>query len=440
MIMLETEKQILEVEIERLLPGGVGLAHAEGLTLFVTLAAPGDVLRVAIDRVQGKVGFASIVEILKPSPVRIEPPCPYFGRCGGCDFQQLNYETQLNAKVEIIRDCLHRIAKIDTPRSIPIHPSPNQWQYRARAMWQADTNDKLLGYFERGSNRVSDVEYCAVLVPELQATLEQVRNEIRGSDASERLRDIEVVLGDEGVSVAPPFAGFKTDIVSRVIGNETYHFSAEVFFQVNQGLLVPLIAEALRNANGIEKAALDDATASAASENSSQAKGSTAIDLYSGVGLFTLPLARKFERVIAVEGSARANEFARRGVEFAKRGSSPTVREGLERQLGNVEIVNARVGDWLKQHSGSTGPVDFLLLDPPRTGCENRDIAGILALRPARIAYVSCDPATLARDLKKLIAGGYSLNSVVAFDMFPQTHHVETIAHLSRATAPNSRS
>src|SRR6266480_1046955 len=184
----KAEDQTFEVEIERLLPGGVGLAHAEGLTLFVSLAAPGDVLRVKVDRVQGTVGFASIVEILKPSPVRIEPPCPYFGRCGGCDFQQLTYEAQLNAKVEIIQDCLHRIAKIDTPPDIPLDPSPDQWHYRARAMWQVDSNDKILGYFERGSNRVCDVEYCAVLVPELQITLEGVRNELRESTAVNRLR------------------------------------------------------------------------------------------------------------------------------------------------------------------------------------------------------------------------------------------------------------
>lgn len=425
MSLAEPQKKILEVEIERLLPGGVGLAHAEGLTLFVSLAAPGDVLHVVIDRIQGKVGFASIIEILKPSPLRIEPPCPYFGRCGGCDFQQLTYEAQLNAKVEIIRDCLHRIAKIEIPLDIPITPSPDQWHYRARAMWQVDLNDKLLGYFERGTNRVCDVEYCAVLVPELQTTLEKVRNEIRGETTAQRLRDIEVVAGDEGVSVAPPLAGYKTDIVTRVIGNETYHFSAEAFFQVNHLLLESLIAAAIGDA-----------------------QGQSAIDLYAGVGLFTLPIARRFERVVAVETSTRATEFARRNLEFARGGSSPTprssdgqpgwggtVKEGFERKLGNVGLINGRVGDWLKQHSGSFGPVDFLLLDPPRTGCENRDIAGILALRPARIAYVSCDPATLARDLKKLIAGSYSLDSVVAFDMFPQTHHVETIANLSRTTA-----
>src|SRR3979409_2663874 len=165
-----------EVEIERLLPGGVGLAHAEGLTLFVSLAAPGDALRVRIDRVQGKLGFASIIEVLKPSPVRIRPPCPYFGRCGGCDFQQLTYQAQLNAKVAIIHDCLHRIAKIEDSPEVPITPSPNQGHYRARANWQVDSPPQLLGYFERGSNRVCDVEYCAVLAPELQQALEKVRS------------------------------------------------------------------------------------------------------------------------------------------------------------------------------------------------------------------------------------------------------------------------
>jgi 23S rRNA (uracil1939-C5)-methyltransferase len=428
MRLAEPQKKILEVEIERLLPGGVGLAHAEGLTLFVSLAAPGDVLRVVIDRIQGKVGFASIIEIVKLSPLRIEPPCPYFGRCGGCDFQQLTYEAQLNAKVEIIRDCLHRIAKIEVPLNIPITPSPDPWHYRARAMWQVDLNDKLVGYFERGTNRVCDVEYCAVLVPELQTTLGRVRDEIRGETTPERLRDVEVVAGDEGVSVAPPRAGYRTDIVTRVIGNETYYFSAEAFFQINHELLEPLIAEAMRNANGEGNTAKGD---SAEATRSDPAKGGTAIDLYSGVGLFTLPLARRFKRVIALESGVRATEFARRNVEFAQRGSGLGLEEDLERRLGEVEIHNVRVGDWLKQHSGSFGSVDFLLLDPPRAGCENRDMAGILALRPARITYVSCDPATFARDLKKLIAGGYALNSVVAFDMFPQTHHVETIAHMS---------
>lgn len=392
MTIANAEENTFEVEIERLLPGGVGLAHAAGLTLFVSLAAPGDVLRVRADRVQGTVGFASIVEILKASPVRIEPPCPYFGRCGGCDFQQLTYEAQLQAKVEMIRDCLHRIAKLETPDEIRITPSANQWHYRARANWQVDSPAKLLGYFERGSNRVCGVEYCGVLVPQLEETLEKIRKEISAKNVRHP-KSIDGVVGDEGISVAPAIAGFSARTVSRRIGNETYSFSADTFFQVNHELLEPLMAEAIGDATG-----------------------QAAIDLYCGVGLFTLPLARRFARVTGVEAHPRAVEFARRNVERAK--------------LENVEIANLGVGDWVK-HSRSFEVLDFLLLDPPRVGCENAVIAGILAMRPRRIAYVSCDPATLARDLKKIIADDYSLDSIAAFDMFPQTHHVETVARLT---------
>ncbi len=393
MKVAEGEEKTFEVEIERLLPGGVGLAHAEGLTLFVSLAAPGDVLRVKIDRLQGKVGFASIVEIIKASPVRVEAPCPYFGRCGGCDFQQLAYETQLEAKAEIIRDCLYRIAQVQLPGTIRVMPSPNQWHYRTRATWQVDFANKQLGYFERGSNRVCDVEYCAVLTPELQHCLEQERHELTHGTAFIGPRTIDAVIGDDGISVAPAAGGFTPGVIRRRIGNETYSFNAESFFQVNHELVVPLIAEALGDL-----------------------KGQFAVDLYCGVGLFTLPLARRFAHVTAVEEYAPATEFARQNL--------------AEADVDNVEVVTLDVAHWLK-HSRPFEPLDFLLLDPPRVGCENAAIAGILALRPRRIAYVSCDPATLARDLKKLIADGYSLDSVSAFDMFPQTHHVETVAHLT---------
>ena len=125
----------VSVEIERIVPGGAGLAHADGRTIFVGLAAPGDHLRVRINQTRGRVAFASILEIIKPSPARVEPRCPYFGRCGGCDFQQLDYEAQLDAKVQIIRDCLRRIARLEPPAEIPITPSALRWHYRSRAQW-----------------------------------------------------------------------------------------------------------------------------------------------------------------------------------------------------------------------------------------------------------------------------------------------------------------
>jgi 23S rRNA (uracil1939-C5)-methyltransferase len=385
--------ETLEVEIERILPGGVGLAHADGKTIFVALAAPGDRLRVTIDRVQGNLSFASIKEIVTPSPVRVEPPCPYFGRCGGCDFQQMTYEAQLAAKAEIIRDCLRRIAHLENPPEIAVHASPKEWRYRARATWQVDKEQESVGYYERASRRVCDVADCAVLVPVLQTTLEQVRATRRDA-LPDGLEHIDVVVGDDGVSLAPEFADFRTSEVSLKVFDEVYSYNAEAFFQINQDLLAPLIATALPNVTG-----------------------ETALDLYCGVGLFTLPLARRFSRVLGIEANPVASRFARRNLQQA--------------QLENAKIITSTVTEWLRANVRRLDSVDFVLLDPPRAGAESVVIKSILDLHPKRISYVSCDPATLARDLKKLLAGGYDLDLIAAFDMFPQTHHVETVVHLS---------
>jgi 23S rRNA (uracil1939-C5)-methyltransferase len=381
----------LEVEVERILPGGIGLAHADGKTVFVSLAAPGDRVRVRVEREQGNVLFASIVEILTPSPVRIEPPCPYFGRCGGCDFQQLNYEAQLAAKSEMIRDCLHRIARLENVPDIVVTPSPNDWRYRMRAMWQIDQEEQKIGYYERGSRRVCDVVDCAVLRPELQAKLEEVRA-TEWSQFPPDLKHLNVVAGDESVSFAPAFANFETLPLSLNVRGEIYRYNAEGFFQINPSLLGPLIEFAIGDASG-----------------------ESALDLYSGVGLFTLPLSRQFQKVTAVEANPTAVRFARRNLQDA----------GLD----NARVVAAGVAEWFR--NGSVRDVKFVLLDPPRAGAESAVIKGILNLHPRQISYVSCDPATLARDLKKLVAGGYTINSIRGFDLFPQTHHVETVVRLA---------
>jgi 23S rRNA (uracil1939-C5)-methyltransferase len=387
---------VLEATVERILPGGSGLAHSGGQTLLVALAAPGDRLRVRVERVQGRVAFASITEILAPSPVRVEPLCPYFGRCGGCDFQQMSYEAQLASKVEIIRDCLRRIARIEVPLDIPIEGSPAIWQYRSRAQWQHDPQKGELGYFERGSHRVCDVAACPVLVPGLQSTLEGLREQLVEGLLPEGVTEFQAVAGDEGISLAPPVPGQPLLEVSRRIGPARYRFSAEGFFQINHELLETLIAAAMP-----------------------EAQGETAVDLYCGAGLFTLPLARRFTRVIGVEANASAIHYARRNIEDAA--------------VLNATFEISKVGDWLEEQGRGLSPVDFVLLDPPRAGAEEGVIDGILRLKARRISYVSCDPATLARDLRGLIEGGYRLESLAAFDMFPQTHHVETVAHLTAA-------
>ena len=410
----------MEVTIERILPGGFGLAHADGRTIMVALAAAGDRARIRVDRVKGNVSFASIEEIITPSPHRVEPPCPYFGRCGGCDFQQMNYPVQLDAKAEIIRDCLRRLARIENIPDFQITPAPDPWHYRSRAQWQYDAVNQRLGYFESGSRNVCDVAECAVLAPQLQSVLESLRASM-SSGLLPDARDFRAVLGDEDVSISPRVRGSSPTVregselevdnqavrdITRTVRGESYRFNAESFFQANDALVPELI-----------DAAVGDA------------KGKTALELYCGVGLFTLPLARRFSRVIGVESDRAAAKFARDSLAGAG--------------LTNAEVAIRDVGVWLedvKRHDLSRlskasaaalqNEIDLVLLDPPRVGAESRVIAGVLGLKPQRISYVSCDPATLARDLKKLIAGGYQLATISAFDMFPQTHHVETVVHL----------
>ena len=282
----------MEVTIERILPGGLGLAHADGKTVMAALAAPGDRLRVRIDRVKGNVSFAQIEEILAPSPVRVEPPCPYFGRCGGCDFQQMNYKAQLEAKAEIIKDCLRRLGRIENIPDFQVTAAPNPWHYRSRAQWQYDAVRQKLGYFESGSRHVCDVAECAVLAPELQQTLESLRERMTSGTLPEA-RDFRAVMGDESISISPLVRGSSPTVregvdsikdneevreVTRTIQGESYRFDADSFFQANGGLLPELI-----------DAAIGDA------------EGKTALELYCGVGLFTLPLARRFSQVIGVE-------------------------------------------------------------------------------------------------------------------------------------------
>ena len=413
----------LEVTVERILPGGVGFAHAEGRTVFVSLAAPGDRLRVRVETVRGRALFASIVEVLEPSPSRVEPPCPYFGRCGGCDFQQLDYGAQLSAKVEIIRDCLRRVARVEPPAEIPITPSPAAWRYRSRARWQHDPVRNFLGYYERGSHRVCDVSECPVAEPEVQGRLTRLRELMKDGRLPPDAAEFEAVAVDSGGALAPAVEPEDEREQTRTVAGERYRFDAGCFFQINHSLLEPLVREGLRDVvEDNEGETAGDAVEETAGEVESEAakfvSGETALDLYAGVGLFTLPLARRFARVVSVEGNAASTTYARRNLSDAG--------------LTNAHVETGAVGEWLARNAERLGSVDFILLDPPRAGAEPEAVRGIIALNPRHVSYVSCDPATLARDLHALNASGYRLASVRAFDMFPQTHHVETVVHLSR--------
>lgn len=400
-------RETFEVTIEKIVPGGYGLAHAEGKTIFVSLAAKGDRAIVRVEKKKGAVLFASIVKLIEPSSFRVKAKCNYFGRCGGCDFQQMNYEAQLDAKREIILDCLHRIAKLEiesvppavtggfeavsSTNNLVIHPSPNEWNYRSRAQWRYDAGKNSFGYFERNSHNVCDVVECPVLISSLQNSFKSLRTFKQSNKLPFDVEEFNAVANDDATSLMPETDFSPTRNITLKIGGFDYTFNAEVFFQTNYGLLPALIDFAIGYATG---------------EN--------ALDLYCGVGLFTLPLAKRFNKVVGVESFPQSVAFAWENARQAR--------------LENISFACSGVSDWLKEN---VEEFDFVLLDPPRTGAEDETINSLLRLKPKRISYISCDPATLARDLKKLVNGGFALEKIEGFDLFPQTHHVEAIAKLS---------
>ncbi len=385
--------ETLQVKIEKIVPNGFGLAFAKNLTVFVALAAKGDRLLVKIIQTKGKTAFAEIVEILEPSPDRTEPRCPYFGRCGGCNFQQLKYEAQLEAKVGIIKDCLSRIGKINYEKEIPIIASPRDYDYRSRAQWHLDTRKEKFGYFQRKSHEIIDVEVCPILTPELENTLTDLREEIAWESFWSEIVEIEAASSGKEISVYSAEIIEPTDEISFETRGDKYFYDATSFFQGNPFLIEQLIETAIKDA-----------------------KGETALDLYCGVGLFTLPLARNFQNVSGVEGYEKAIDFAEKNIANAR--------------LFNVKFHRENVADWLKENAENLKNLDFVLLDPPRVGTERETIENLIKLQPKEISYVSCEPSTLARDLKILTENNYRIESITALDLFPQTHHVETVVRL----------
>jgi tRNA/tmRNA/rRNA uracil-C5-methylase (TrmA/RlmC/RlmD family) len=385
--------QTVELEIKKIVPRGFGIAFTEGLTVFVPLAAPGDVLRVRLTQVKGKTAFAEIAEVLLPSPARTVPPCQYYGVCGGCDLQHLRYSEQLSAKISMVDDALRRIGKVDLQQKLEIVGSPNEFGYRSRAVWHADRERRTLGYFRRGTHDVVDIETCPIVTPELDAELHRLRHEIEWEGFIEESVAIEAASAGGEVSVYSSELIEPTNEIAFRSDGETYRFNARSFFQANQTLIPELINYAVGDASG-----------------------TSAFDLYCGVGLFSLPLARKFGRVLGVEGSLDAVAFAKANAAAA--------------ELDNVEFFAASVDGFLAEYTDETP--DLVVLDPPRSGTEKGVIERLIALAPPKIAFIACDPSMLARDLNRLIAGGYVIDDIKLFDLFPQTHHVETIAKLSR--------
>jgi tRNA/tmRNA/rRNA uracil-C5-methylase (TrmA/RlmC/RlmD family) len=344
-----------------LVAGGAALAKVEGFPIFATNVFPGDTAVVRI--VEAKKGFAraELVRLVSPSPLRRAAPCPIAEECGGCDWTALRLDAQLAAKKRILTESLRRIGKID-PGSLPpiaVHPSPLNYRLRSRLHRDGDA----VGFYAMQSHRVVPLS-----------------------------RECEVV----GLRTREtPREGEQWELDGRVVtGGELlidgYHVSTEAFFQVNRHLLQTMLR--------------------LVSERVSASRN-LAVDLYSGVGFFSVPLAKLYGKVIAVEGS---------GVSFdcAKKNVPP-----------NVQLVHAAVEQWVERMPEA----DLVFLDPPRSGAK-RDVIDAIAEKTREvICFLACDPVTFARDASRLTASGWRLSTLDLLDLFPNTHHVETLSSFERA-------
>jgi 23S rRNA (uracil1939-C5)-methyltransferase len=397
----KSSPETIETRIESLAAGGDGVGRTpDGRALFVPLTAPRDRVRVRIVDSRRRFARGVLEAVLEPSPDRVEPACSVFGRCGGCAWQHLDYAAQLSAKARILRDALTRIGRLEVGEEICVTPSPSAYGYRSRARpVQVGT---AVGFRMRGSRRVCAVDACPVLQPAVEAALRRLVAEATSAKSSsaqgiEQEVEWELAAGTDGETrtTRVPAASRSTqprESIHLTVAGDRLRISSGVFAQAN-ALLLGKLADAVCREAG---------------------RGTTAVELFAGAGLLTLPLSRRFDCLWAIESDPRAIADLRFNLEVAG-------RPNVDVRRGRVERVLDRLG----LHSP-----DALVLDPPRTGLPEPAFDSLLRIRPRRVVYLSCDPATLSRDLARLCDDGYRLAKIEAFDLFPQTPHVEALATL----------
>ena len=396
----------IEVEIEKLVYGGDGLGHHAGQVVFVSFTVPGD--RVEVRPVEHKKNFirANVTKLLTPGSGRTAPPCSHFGQCGGCQWQHLEYPKQVEAKRRILEETFHHHFPETLRLSISMQACPDPYAYRSRARVQlrGAGDQAQVGFFRTRSHIVEDVQSCPLFRQPLLDALRFVRQSHAEGRFGPGDMELELACGDDGswavATEDSPAAG--TDETSRKVlrrkaGDFIYEASASVFFQANEYMLAELIAAALRPARG----------------------GNAALDLFAGVGFFSLPLASSYRSAVAVESNSTAHQMCLSNIALA----------GLD----NIQAVCAEVAEWMRAMGSVAAPAyNLILLDPPRAGAGVDIMKRLVQWAPETIVYVSCDPQTLVRDLAALPGRDYRICSVEGLDMFPQTFHFETIVALIR--------
>lgn len=436
-------KDTYSVTIEKLVSGGDGLAHLpDGRVVFVPLSIAGERCTIQLDRQKKDYAVGRIVDMIEPSPARIQARCPHYGLCGGCQLQHVTYEEEIRVKGQFLADTLSRQAKLDLEPE-EFYPSSQEWGYRTKSEHPVSTHRSypLVGYYQRHSHKVVNVDSCAVLHPQCVDDLCRIRKILgeseesiyheardrgnlrhvvlrRATDGSrlaglvirqselnpqtirgllENLSGLSGIVVNYNPNTGNRIMGEKTEVISgqghlvEEIGGLRFRVSFTSFFQANHEQaqrLVDLLIDFLV-----------------------PQQTDTVCDTYSGVGMMGLSLAKSVKKVIAIESN------------------SSSYKDGEH----NSEINELFNVTWIKSETGKSLPgieYDKLILDPPRKGLDDRTISAVLSSKPRVIAYVSCNPSTWARDVRHLIEAGYELTRLAWLDMFPKTAHLELISLL----------
>ena len=384
------------VQLDDIAFEGGALAHDGPRIVFAEYGIPGETVSVELLRSRAGVAMGRVVAVLKSSPDRVDAPCPYFGACGGCQWQHITYPRQLTFKEHIVREQLRRIGRFINPPVSPAVAAENPWGYRNHLRFTAKRRGDV-GFVQRGSHRFLRVDHCLIADDHVNDALPGLQGKCGGMHQL----TFRVGVNTDEMLVHPDLKAIEPSIES---GQRFYHeeilgrrfrISGASFFQTNTAQTERLV--------GLVRDCLD------------LGENETLVDAYAGVGTFAVILAPLVHRVVAIEESAAAVDDAM--VNIAG--------------MPNIQYYKGKVEELLPQISE---PADVLILDPPRQGCDAKALEAVIQMAPNRIAYVSCDPSTLARDLRILVDGGFELREVTPVDMFPQTYHIECVATLRRSS------
>ena len=376
--------------IEKLVYGGDGLARLDGRVVFTPYVLAGETVRAQVERVKNDLFRGKLLEVITPAPGRVDPPCPYYLHCGGCQYQHIAYESQVEQKRAILREALRRVGRIEFDGEIEALAG-EPWKYRNRV--QLHIEDSGVGYYEHGSRGLCPIESCAVASPALNQAIQTLSKATPPVKTTVGLftNDLEMQVNVSDRLPRAAYARFAALGSNGPIEYQGFRVSPNSFFQVNRFLVDKLVECAVGSF-----------------------AGETAVDLYAGVGLFAVKLAERFTRVTAVESGWSAF----RDLEY-----------NIQRRELPIEAQNANAEDYLASLNDAP---DLILADPPRAGLGKRAVKELTRIRAQHLCIVSCDPATLARDLEGLLASGYRIEKLTLIDLFPQTFHMETVAHLAR--------